>query len=61
VLALVLAVKPLLLLSPAPPPPHALKSEIMVAAKRVVILGKLELLMRYYLLHATAIDEIGLR
>jgi hypothetical protein len=62
VLVLLFAVKPLSLV-PAlpPPPPHALKSEISVAAKRVVIVGKLKLLIGYYLLHATAIDEMGLR
>ena len=60
VLVLVLAVKPLPP-APVPPPPHALKSDIIVAATRVVILGNLKLLIGYYLLHATAIDEPGLR
>ncbi len=53
VLVLLLAVKPLPLPPALPPPPHALKSEIIVAATRVVILGKLKLLIGYYLSHAT--------
>lgn len=40
-----LAVNPLPLPPALPPPPHALKSEIIVAATRVVILGKLKLLI----------------
>ncbi len=61
VLVLLLVVKPLPSAPEPPPPPHALKNEIIVAAKRVLILGKLKLLMRYYLSHATSIDEISLR
>jgi hypothetical protein len=57
VLVLLLAVKPVSPdPEPPPPPPHALKSEIIAAAKRVLILGKLKLLIRYYLSHATSID-----
>jgi hypothetical protein len=61
VLVLLLAVKPLPPAPVPPPPPQALKSEITVAATRVVILGNLKLLIGHYLLHATAIDEMGLR
>ena len=62
VLLLVLAVKPLLLPPPPPPPPpHALNSNITVAVRKGIFLSSLMLVMRCYLLRATAIDKMGLR
>ena len=54
----VLAVKPLLsFVVPAPPPPpHALKIDITIAARTGEIWGRVKLIIRYYLLHGAAID-----
>lgn len=60
VFAVLLVAKPLLPPSPAPPP-QALKSDMITAPSRLVNLEGVILIMRYYLLHATAIDEIGLK